>query len=211
MIRHIIQIAIAVVILSVYSIFILAEDAFQSKNYILISNLISFFYILAIIVEISNNHYIRKSHFKAFPITHKGLILKRINLFYKKYYLWKLICIPPIIIFFSSSIPVEEKFLFYLLSICQNFFTIYLLITLFDFFEIKDYERHIYVLLPLLGASLPFIRNSDFTLLFFINPFGGIINLPLLSSNIFYIIIPMALFVSVYLFNTLYLHKQWVN
>src|SRR5690606_19431658 len=105
MIRHIIQIAIAVVILGVYSIFILAEDAFQSKNYILISNLISFFYILAIIVEISNNHYIRKSHFKAFPITHKGLILKRINLFYKKYYLWKLICIPPIIIFFSSSIP----------------------------------------------------------------------------------------------------------
>src|SRR5690554_5748893 len=149
MIRHIIQIAIAVVIISVYSIFILAEDAFQMNNYILISNLISFFYILAIIVEINNNHYLRKSHFKAFTISHEWLILKRISLFYKKFYLWKLILIPPIIIFFSNYIQIEEKFLFYILSVGQNFFTIYLLITLFDFFEIKEYERHIYVLIPL--------------------------------------------------------------
>lgn len=45
--------------------------------------------------------------------------------------------IPPVIIFFSNNVPLGERFLFYVLSITQNLFTIYLMITLFDFFEVK--------------------------------------------------------------------------
>src|SRR5690554_2936244 len=104
--RHIIHIAIAVVIVSIYAIFLLAEDAFDPKNYILISNLAGFFYLLIIVVEIGNNHFLRKRHFKAFSISHGRLILKRIGLFYRQNYLWKLILIPPVIIFFSSTVPL---------------------------------------------------------------------------------------------------------
>ena len=64
--RHLIQILIAVAICGIYSIFFLTKEAVLPNNYALISNLVSFFFILAFIVEIKSNHFLNKRHFKAF-------------------------------------------------------------------------------------------------------------------------------------------------
>ncbi len=208
--RHLAQILIAVAICGLYSIFFFTKNL-KASDYILVSNIIGFFFILSFIIEIKSNHFLKKENFKAFSINHTHLILRRVSLFYKKFYLWKLIIIPPLMMLFISSIPIGDRFLFTTLSVIQNFLTIYLLITLYDLFEMKGYEQHISILPAITIVIITFVRNSDISYLFFFNPFGGIANLPLLSTNPLLYLIPVLIFISLYFFNSQYIHKHWSN
>lgn len=206
--RHLAQILVAVAICGLYSIFFFTKEL-KASDYILVSNIIGFFFILSFIVEVKSNHFLKKQNFKAFSINHPQLILRRISLFYKKSFLWKLVIFPPLMMLFISNIPISDRLLFTALSVIQNFLSIYLLITLFDFFEMKGLEQHITILPAITIVIITFARNSNISYLFFFNPFGGIVNLPLVNTNPLVYLVPVLMFTSLYFFNSLYIHKHW--
>ena len=138
-------------------------------------------------------------------------MFRRISLFYKKFYLWKLIIIPPVMMLFVTAIPLHDRLMFYFLSILQNFFTVYFFISLYDFLEIKSFERHINILLPILAITLIFLRSSNRPELYFLNPFGGVINLPIYNSGLLFFVVPALLFIALYLLNAFYIHKNWLK
>lgn len=210
MLRNLIQILIVLAIFVLYYMFSFSAEK-EPYEYIIVSNLIGICFSLTFIVEIKSNKFLKKQYFKAFSLNHTNLIIQRISLFYKKFYLWGLIIIPPLLLFFINNVSLTYLFTIYLLSVFQNIFTIYLLISLYDFIENKGFEKHIYTLPAILSIFMTFLRydgNPDF---FFINPFGGIINLPILYPNPISYLIPAALFIALYFFNTLFVHNNWVN
>ncbi|MGF1587313.1 MAG: hypothetical protein ACFCUM_18485 [Bacteroidales bacterium] len=205
--RHIVQTGVTLMICGLYSIILFTKEA-DKFNYLLISNLVGFFLVISFVAEIRMNKLIRKMHFKAFSLGHLTLIIKRISIFYKKFFLWKLMVLPPLMLLFIGGASTEYKVTITVLSITQNIFTVYLFISVYDLLEIKGFEKHINILPAALGISLIFIRNSKPPEWYFINPFGGIMNLPLLANPLFYMV-PLLLFASLYYLNNYYTHKYW--
>jgi len=207
--RHIIQIGIALMICGLYAILFVSKEI-DVFNYLLISNLIGFFLVLSFVAEIRMNTLLKKAHFKAFSLGHLRLTIKRISAFYKKFFLWKLMVLPPLMLLFIGSLSIEHKIIITGLSIIQNIFTVYLFMSVYDLLEIKGFEKHINILPAVLSVSIIFIRNSKRPELYFINPFGGIMNTPLLEKPLFYTV-PILLFALVYFLNIFYTHKYWTE
>lgn len=205
--RHIIQIGIALIICSLYAIIFVTKEN-DVFNYVLISNVVGFFIVISFVAEIRMNTLLKKAHFKAFSLSHLSLTIKRVSTFYKKFFLWKLMILPPLMLLFIGGLSIEYKVTITGLSILQNIFTVYLFISVYDLIEIKGFEKHINILPAILIVSIIFIRNNKNPEWYFINPFGGVINLPLLENPILYVI-PVILFTSLYFLNVLYTHKYW--
>ncbi len=87
--RHLVQIGIALIICSLYAIIFVTKEN-DISNYLLISNLVGFFLVIAFVAEIRMNSLLKKAHFKAFSLGHLSLTMKRISAFYKNFFLWKL-------------------------------------------------------------------------------------------------------------------------
>jgi len=207
--RHIIHIGIALMICSLYAIIFVTKEI-NVFNYLLISNVVGFFFVLSFVAEIRMNKLLKKAHFKAFSLGHFRLTIKRISTFYKKFFLWKLMILPPLMLLFIGSLSIEYKVAITGLSIIQNIFTVYLFMSVYDLIEIKGFEKHINILPAILIVSIIFVRNSKRPELYFINPFGGIMNIPLLENPLFYTV-PILLFVSLYFLNIYYTHKYWAE
>lgn len=204
------QIGIFAIICSLFILLLLARD-FGIEDFVLVNNLVSLFLMLAFIIEIRSNHFLKKDHFLPYPFSHLKLIITRTTLFYKKFFLWKLIFIPPVIILFINGQPDIGNIRLYLHSVLQNVFTVYLFFTLYDFLFAKGYEKHINVFPALLVTIIIFSRQNQAEFMYFYNPFGGIINVPLHFNDLFYyFVIPFSFFV-VFLVNKLFLHKIWVR
>ncbi len=211
MVRHILHLSVIVIICSLYSIFLFTAESAQPGNYILISNLVSFFLLCDIFIEIKSNHFLKKENFKSFSLTHAQLILRRITLLYKNAYMWKLTAIPPVILLFTHNISMGVRAQFYFMSVLQNVFTVYLFISLYDYLELKGMERHINILLPVITVTLIFIRGINKPALYFVNPFGGLINLPILLSGLLVYLVPVLIYILLYFFNVFFVHRQWLN
>lgn len=205
--RHITQIAIAFSIFGLYSIFLFTDE--MDSHSVVVSNFVGFLYILSFVIEIRSNKFLRKESYNSFTRPHLPLIIKRISTFYRTNFLWVLIFLPPLLILFSSSMPASHKLIIALLSICQNIFSVYLFITLYDFIEMKGFGKHITNLPAILAIIMAFARNNNHPEIFYINPFGGLINLPLLEIPYLYLL-PIMLFIILYLLNKYYIHKYWV-
>lgn len=208
--RHVIHILISVIICGLYAMLLISKQT-DPESFVMVSNLTSFFLIMGFIVEIRYNHFLRKEYFKAFSLTHFTLIVKRISMFYRKFYLWKLILIPPVILFFIEGLSVSDRLTLFAFSVFQNLFSVYLFITLYDFLVLKGFEKHITLLPAILAITLIYIRNSDNQAYFFFNPFGGLISLPILFPGLVFYLVPVAMFMLLFGFNKYYTHRYWAN
>lgn len=207
--RHLVQIGIALIICSLYAITFVTEEI-DIFNLLMISNLVGFFLVLSLIAEIRMNKFLKKMHFKAFSLSHISLTIKRISIFYKKFFLWILMVIPPLMLMFIVDISLEYKVTITVLAIIQNIFTVYLFISMYDLMEVNGFEKHISILPAVLSISIIYIRNSREPEWYFINPFGGILNLPLLGNPLLYLV-PILLFVLLFYLNTYYTYKYWAE
>ncbi len=207
--RHLVQIGIALMICSLYAITFVTKEI-DIFNLLMISNLVGFFLVLSLIAEIRMNKFLKKMHFKAFSLSHLSLTIKRISIFYKKFFLWILMVVPPLMLMFSVDISIEYKVTITVLAIIQNIFTVYLFISMYDLMEVNGFGKHISILPAVLSISIIYIRNSREPGWYFINPFGGILNLPLLGNPLLYLV-PILLFVLLFYLNTYYTHKYWAE
>lgn len=205
--RHIIQGGIALIIFGLYTILLVSEKV-DLSNYILVSNLASFFLVLSFIVEIRMNMLLERSHLKAFSLSHLSLTIRRISLFYKRHFLWILLIVPSLMLLFIDGYSMEYKVIIAGLSILQNFFTVYLFMSLYDLIEIHGLQKQISILPAILIIYTVFIRNHEDSRWYFANPFGGVMNIPLLGNPIFYAI-PLALLAALYGLNVLYTNRHW--
>lgn len=209
MLRHAAHIGIAIIICALYSLLFFTETV-DPVNYLIVSNLVSLFLVLSFIVEIQTGKFIGKDYFKAFAIDHASLVIKRVSMFYRKYFLWKLMILPPIMLLFAGSHITGQHIMMTTLAIAQNLFTVYLFISLYDLLTLKGFERHINTLPAILAVTVIGIRNSSHPELYYLNPFGGWINLPLLGDPTLYIVPVLAILVLVAL-NKYYIHRYWLS
>jgi len=181
------------------------------RGFNLISNLTSLVLILGLVVEVRTGHFLHKEYFKTFSVDHLSLITKRISLFYKRYFLWTLIIILPMILLFVDGPAISYRILIYLFSALQNLFSVYLFITLYDFLLLKGLEKHTTILPAVLAILLTYARNSHNEEVLFYNPFGGVINLPILVPNPLSYLVPVILFLLLFMCNKYYVHNNWAK
>ena len=204
------QIFIVIAILGLYSTLLLEENI-ELDNYIFVSSFISFCIIFSIIIELKSSFFPFKSMFLPFSFSHFKLISIRISMIFKKSFLIMVLFIPPIILFFLKELTALEKGYYYVCSSLQNLFTVYLFITIYDFFSIKGYEKHIFNLPVIIIIALTYLKYNEMSKFYIYNPFGGIINSPLYFSNPLFYPLPLLLFLIIYLFNKQFIHKIWIK
>lgn len=210
MFRCLAQIFFAIAIFGLYSA-LLFEKEIEPENYVLVNSFVSFCIIFIFIIEIRTKFFLSKKMFLSYPFSHLKLIRIRISMLFKKNFLLMILFVPPIILFFIKNLTVPEKVYYYLFSSLQNLFTVYLFITIYDFFSIKGYEKHIFNLPAIIFITLIYLRYNEMGKFYIYNPFGGIINSPVYFGKPLFYLLPVLLFLIIYLFNKLFLHKVWIK
>lgn len=208
MFRKIFQIAIFVIICLLYSIFVF-EKKLELANLILASNLVSFFIVVSFVIEVKTNNLLSKEYFKTFSLSHINLVFKRITLFFKRYHLWKIIILPPMLLLLVETLDMVDKIIYFATSILQNLITVYILFTLIDFLNLKGQTKQIYILPAILSSLIIFTKGTIYSDMVVYNIFGGIVYSPLFHENNFLILLISALIILLYSLNKFYLHNKW--
>ncbi|GEM_PF-2815216 len=196
-----------------YGIFIFGSDG-DFLEYLLTSNIINFFLLLLLFLNLKMDKIIKRNSLLSFPFNPIQIIIKRLQ-YLAKDILIVVFLLSTFSLLFKSDIELSNRILFFVCLLFQQIFTICFFMTFWDFLVLKGFEKHINLIVPIVSIVLIFSRGTEFeNIVYLANPVGGIVNFPLFllhennGSYVGLLVIPL-LFLFIYFLNRILL-RNWI-